>query len=189
MKITPRIHRYLDNNLDDNLFRLIGVFIIKLTTMKKNKLLSLSQNEFIELVNGSDNIKSILIKLEYTLTGYNYMRIKKMIDALNLKQPASNKLSCGNHRIMLSEILVENSKHTNNYSLKKRLVREGILEYECKCGNIGEWNGRILTLQLEHKNGINNDNRIENLEFLCPNCHSQTLTYAGRNSKSHQNMV
>lgn len=44
------------------------------------------------------------------------------------------------------------------------------------------WNGQPLVLQLEHKNGINNDNRLENLAFICPNCHSQTPTYAGRNS-------
>jgi hypothetical protein len=43
------------------------------------------------------------------------------------------------------------------------------------------WQGSKLVLQLEHKNGKSNDNRIENICFLCPNCHSQTLTYCGRN--------
>ena len=49
------------------------------------------------------------------------------------------------------------------------------------CGNIGEWNGQSLTLQIDHINGINNDNRKENLRWLCPNCHSQTSTYTGKN--------
>lgn len=56
------------------------------------------------------------------------------------------------------------------------------LEYKCAfCGNTGEWLGQKLTLQLDHINGKNNDYRIENLRFLCPNCHSITPTYAGKN--------
>jgi 5-methylcytosine-specific restriction endonuclease McrA len=43
--------------------------------------------------------------------------------------------------------------------------------------------GKPLSLHLDHKNGKNNDHRIENLRFLCPNCHSQTATYAGKNKK------
>ena len=83
----------------------------------------------------------------------------------------------------LEEILVENSSYTNLNRLKKRLVRSGVLKYECEeCGNNGEWNGKPLALQLEHKNGKHNDHRLCNLCFLCPNCHSQTETYAGRNS-------
>lgn len=58
------------------------------------------------------------------------------------------------------------------------------MEYKCACcGNTGEWNGRPLVLQLDHINGDNCDNRLENLRFLCPNCHSQTDTFAGRNCK------
>ena len=48
------------------------------------------------------------------------------------------------------------------------------------CGNIGEWNGNSLSLQLDHINGIHTDNRIENLRMLCPNCHSQTETFSKR---------
>ena len=48
------------------------------------------------------------------------------------------------------------------------------------CGNAGRWQGQPLTLQLDHVNGRYNDNRLENLRWLCPNCHSQTETFAGR---------
>lgn len=82
----------------------------------------------------------------------------------------------------LTEILVANSDHVDRHNLKKRLVNEGILDYKCdRCGNNGTWLNQKISLQLEHKNGIRTDNRKKNLCFLCPNCHSQTSTYAGRN--------
>ncbi len=51
------------------------------------------------------------------------------------------------------------------------------------CGNKGNHNGKSLSLHLDHKNGVNNDNRLDNLRFLCPNCHSQTETYSGKANK------
>jgi hypothetical protein len=85
--------------------------------------------------------------------------------------------------LSLDKVLVEKSTY-NRWYLKKRLVAEGLLVYECeKCHNKGSWLGESLSLQLEHKNGINDDNRINNLCFLCPNCHSQTDTFSGRNCK------
>jgi 5-methylcytosine-specific restriction endonuclease McrA len=60
-------------------------------------------------------------------------------------------------------------------------VNEGRMEYKCQCCGISEWLDKPISLQLDHINGINNDHRIENLRFLCPNCHSQTDTYAGKN--------
>jgi 5-methylcytosine-specific restriction endonuclease McrA len=55
-------------------------------------------------------------------------------------------------------------------------------EYQCqKCGNAGNWCGEKLTLHLDHKNGLLEDNRFENLEYLCPNCHSQCPTFGAKN--------
>lgn len=84
----------------------------------------------------------------------------------------------------MEEILVENSTYANLSRLKTRLVNEGLLEYKCAVCGISEWLGKPLTLQLHHKNGKHNDHRLSNLEFLCPNCHSQTENYAGRNNNN-----
>ena len=82
----------------------------------------------------------------------------------------------------LELILIENSTYTNRERLKQRLLRAGLLQYKChECG-LTKWRKKPISLQLEHKNGVNNDNRLENLVLLCPNCHSQTPTFAGRNT-------
>lgn len=81
----------------------------------------------------------------------------------------------------LEEILVENSSYANISCLKSRLIKEGVMEYKCAICGLTEWRGEKISLQLHHKNGDNKDHRIENLEFLCPNCHSLTDTYAGKN--------
>jgi hypothetical protein len=81
----------------------------------------------------------------------------------------------------LDDVLVAHSSYTNLGSLKRRLLAEGILEYRCaECG-LSEWRGEKLPLDLDHVNGVSDDNRQENIRLLCPNCHALTPTYRGRN--------
>ena len=115
-------------------------------------------------------------------------QIHKRFKELNIDYTHLSKTNPPNKIISnkreLEEILVENSTYTNRTALKNRLLKEGLITYECAiCKNKGEWNGNPLTLQLDHINGINNDHRLENLRFLCPNCHSQTNTFSGRNKR------
>jgi predicted RNA-binding Zn-ribbon protein involved in translation (DUF1610 family) len=82
------------------------------------------------------------------------------------------------------DMFIENCTIARHH-VKRRLIEEKLIPYECdECGLTDEWNGKQIVLQLEHKNGISNDNRLENLSFLCPNCHSQTKTYAAKNRKN-----
>jgi len=73
------------------------------------------------------------------------------------------------------------SAHATRASVRKSILRKELIPYKCGICGIQEWNGKKLSLHLDHINGINNDHRLENLRFLCPNCHSQTHTYTGRN--------
>ena len=64
------------------------------------------------------------------------------------------------------------------------LRKKNLIEYKCGCGIIDTWNGKHIDLQLDHINGKRNDHRLENLRWICPNCHSQTNTFCGRNKNS-----
>jgi 5-methylcytosine-specific restriction endonuclease McrA len=73
----------------------------------------------------------------------------------------------------------ECSVHSNK--LRRKLLREGLKDYKCEsCGNT-QWLDRDIPLEVHHKNGDKNDNTLENLQLLCPNCHAMTDTYRGRN--------
>jgi 5-methylcytosine-specific restriction endonuclease McrA len=92
----------------------------------------------------------------------------------------AGRITKRDHLIPLGELLVV-GRGTNRGHLKARLIKAGLLKHECaECG-ITAWRGKPLTLHLDHINGRNDDDRIENLRLLCPNCHSLTETYCGGN--------
>lgn len=78
-------------------------------------------------------------------------------------------------------IFCANSKYTTEFA-KKRIIKQNLIEYQCaECGISTIWNNKKIVLELDHKNGIRNDHQLTNLQFLCPNCHSQTTNFKGRN--------
>lgn len=143
---------------------------------------------FREAVSNSRSIAEIIekLQLEGSYSGF-YKTIKTRIEEENIDishmNPYYNNKNPNRTRYELEEILVKDSPYKNRTRLKERLLKEGLLKNICyKCGQKPFHNGKPLKLQLEHMNGINNDHRLENLCLLCPNCHSQTDTYAGKNS-------
>lgn len=142
-------------------------------------------------ISESRSIRQVCFKLGLCGTGGNYETIKKVaaaeqIDLTGLPGCSWMKglpNTSARPVIPLVDILTKDS-HYNASTLKRRLVALGLLKNLCgKCGCGDMWVGEPLSLQLHHINGDRTDNRIENLMVLCPNCHSQTGTYAGKGKR------
>ena len=156
--------------------------------MTISKIYQISDEEFKKIVQEANSYSDCLRALGLgTKGGSSTDILKRRIKELNCSIEhfnSYNKSKKPQQKYLLDEILIENSTYANMSCLKKRLINEQRLEYKCaRCG-ITDWLGQPLSLQLDHINGINNDHRIENLRFLCPNCHSQTNNYAGKNKNN-----
>ncbi len=156
-----------------------------LPTLKHTKK-SWTDQQFIDAVSGSSCYKEALVALGLSSSSSgNRTTIKRHAKRLGLDishWSSTVNHSGGGHRYTLAEILVEDSDYST-HALHKRLVQEGLKQERCeKCGII-DWLGESVSFELDHINGNPRDHRIENLRMLCPNCHSQTETWRGRNKK------
>ena len=150
-----------------------------------NSRYTYTEEQLRKAVEESTSIRQVLDKLNIVPAGGNYQttnrRIEKLdIDTSHFKGQAWNKGRKIGPRRSIQEYLKEN-RPCVSHRLKQRLILEGIKRAECECCGITEWNGKEAPLELDHINGNHDDNRLENLRILCPNCHAQTDTYRGKN--------
>jgi len=83
--------------------------------------------------------------------------------------------------VVVEDLFTEASaKYRSNHYLKRIIRERGLLEWKCSCCGIDSWQGKVITLELDHIDGSAHNCKIENLRLLCPNCHSQTDTFRGR---------
>lgn len=148
---------------------------------------SFTDEELTVAVEISSCILDVLENLGMRSSGPNYSTIQNKIKDLNLSIEHWEETRTGpkGKRQSLDQILVKDSSYQYSSSLKKRLLRAGLLEYRCYTCGINEWRGKDLTLEMDHANGDRRDNRMDNLRLLCPNCHAQTPTHSGRNGRAN----
>lgn len=163
---------------------LIIKFKFKIYITMVNKIDLLPDEEFKKLVETSSCVSDVLRKLGYSVKGnsWGYVIVNERMKKLNITFKRKLQKNSKKHivqQIQLKEILTEDSNY-NRTKLRERLIKEGLKENKCEICGISEWNNKPISLQLHHINGINNDNRLENLQILCPNCHSQTETFGTR---------
>ena len=153
-----------------------------------NKFSKYTNKEIKDILNESKSLKESILKFGYKRANSGtYNIIKKECKLRNIDIPKYNYFGEGLIEFIKkekdnSEIFIENSDYSRS-SLKKRIIRDYLIEYKCSGCGLDKWNNKYISLHLEHINGINNDNRIENLTLLCPNCHSQTDTFSGKKNK------
>ena len=161
------------------------------TSQDRLDFATISDQLIREAVTGSFSVTEVCRKVGLCETGQGHLKMKKKLAQLEVD---TSHFGSAHPRVLgylgyqedLSKLLVKDSKATPT-NLKRRLLKEGVFAAFCvNCASPPEWLGHPLTLQLDHINGDTRDNRVVNLRLLCPNCHSQTHTYAGRNKPKRE---
>lgn len=166
----------------------------------KSKICNFTKEELQEFLDTSSSYKEVLDIIGLSPIGNNYNTLNKFIKLYELsteKIDEKRKLMFNNvsskhnsnkysTKEKLLSALNENTCTAKSSRLLKYLIDFRIKEYKCeKCG-ISEWNNLPITLELHHKDGNNKKNQLDNLEVLCPNCHSQTNNFRFKNKKQKE---
>ena len=153
---------------------------------KRNKFDKISNEELQLIINNSNSFSQILGKINLSKSCGHYRKLlsqrMESLDTSNFikNQQTTNKFANNRKKYPLDKLFCENSL-ADIKTIKYRYISL-YPQTECQiCGLKCLWNNKILNLHLDHINGINSDNRLENLRWICPNCHSQTETYTGKN--------
>ena len=159
---------------------------------KTSPIWRMDKKSFEQLVKNNTSYVNILKEFGYSGLGGSGTTLRRRIkeediDCSHLQNSNKGRKFPDRKIIPLEEVMIKHSTYARS-CLKRRLLKDGILENKCKiCDLKPIWENKKLVMVLDHINGINNDHREENLRLLCPNCNSQTSTFAGKTKKKKYN--
>ena len=155
-----------------------------------NKTDRYNQDTFSQIVSNSKSLSEIVTKLGLKTTYGNRETTQRYINKFNLSTThfdngvSKNKQQNKSKKRSLEELFTLCDFYVHNTDFKNRLYKEVYKKRECElCGQGEMWKGKKMSLILDHINGIHNDNRLENLQIVCPNCNATLETHGGKNIK------
>jgi hypothetical protein len=146
-----------------------------------------TEEQLRKAVAESQSIRATAIALGLTPYGSTYATVKKYlklygIDTSHFTGKGHGKTTPKQPEIPTEQLLVRGSL-AQRCTVRRHILRHSLLPYRCSLCAANTWLEKPLSLVLDHINGVNNDHRLENLRWLCPNCNSQQDTFAGRNKR------
>lgn len=155
--------------------------------MRKTKY---TKEKLEQVVKDSTSLAGVFRLLGISPTGGNYTYIGGKISSygINTDHFTGSGWNVGlqfnpNPPIDTLSLLVENSTYQSS-KLRLRLIRDGFKEAVCECCGLTSWNNVPIPLELHHLNGIHTDNRLSNIQLLCPNCHALTESFSNKKTSS-----
>lgn len=149
------------------------------------KLRKYTEENLKDAVKKSTSMHQVLKMLNVAPYGGNYIVLKKALKYFQLDTDHFTGQGWSKGKTFvpkrnLSEYL-DNQFPIQSYKLKKRLLKEKVMKQICSACGRKTWMNNPIPLELDHINGDNQNNKLNNLRLLCPNCHALTPTYRGKN--------
>ena len=138
-----------------------------------------------EIINACES--SLTMSEACSKVGIHFNTFKRHAVRLGVYKPNQGgkgmKKNILGNKYPIKDILEGKYPYYQTNKLRHRLIKEGIKEKKCEICGITKWNGMELSFELNHIDGNKNNHLLDNLQIICPNCHSQTSTYRGKNVK------
>ena len=149
------------------------------------KLRKYTEEQLREAIRTSVSIREALQKLNIKAAGGNYYIFQKAVNFFKIDTSHFNGQNITGRKLPQRRKPIEdyltNKTPIQSNKLRKYLLESGKFKHECSSCKLSEWLGKPIPIELDHINGNNEDNSLDNLRILCPNCHALTPTYRGKN--------